>query len=185
MFALHFRKLMHMKINCLSPKNISIICGKLNLSLNLSRTHSIERANQIISDGSDRFDGTFRRAIWPFLVIGQFFGIMPLIGVSGWSLSDLHFKWKSIRTVYAVCVASILSCYSIFLLWKVFTTRVYLNSIGEKWFLSLNYSSLNLLMAKFCIFSKRFILRHEWPCVRQFSDFSQALARADAHLANS
>lgn len=63
-------------------------------------------------------------------MIGQIYGVMPVGGVSAWSLSDLKFKWKDLRTIYAVIVAIILSGYSLFLLWKIFTDVAYFNIIG-------------------------------------------------------
>lgn len=60
-------------------------------------------------------------------MVGQLHGAMPVIGVSSRSSSDLHFKWKSFRTIYAVIVAFILSSYSLLLLWKIITNPTYLN----------------------------------------------------------
>lgn len=87
----------------------------------------IKNEKSIISDGNFHFEGTFRKAIWPFLVIGQLYGVMPVIGISSRSLSDLHFNWKSFRAIYAVIVAIILSSYSLFVLWKIFTDSAYSN----------------------------------------------------------
>lgn len=74
-----------------------------------------------ISDETNSFEGAFRRAIWPILMIGQMFGVMPVVGISSQSLSDLHFKLKSLRTIYAGIVAIISSNYCLFLFWKIFT----------------------------------------------------------------
>lgn len=123
-----FRKLLQVKLNCLSSRNISVICGMRKLLFKMQNWS--KRIKCIISDGSDRFEGTFRRAIWPILVISQMFGAMPVVNVSNWSLSDLHFKWASLRTIYAVFVSTTLSIYSLFLLWKIFTDAVHLNMIG-------------------------------------------------------
>lgn len=117
-------------------------------------------------------------------VISQMFGAMPVVNVSNWSLSDLHFKWASLRTIYAVFVSTILSVYSLFLLWKIFTDAVHLNMIG--------LSSLNefvgwkkMLAEYFWFFSKRFILRIECAWIHQFFGIIDTLARADAAVANS
>lgn len=122
----YFRKLLQVKKKCLSSKNISIVCGMC--MMNQPKTRFIRIFP--FPDESDRFEGTFRRAIWPFLVISQLYGVMPVAGVSSWSLSDLQFKWKSSRTIYAIIVALILSGYSLYLLWKIFTTIAYFNIIG-------------------------------------------------------
>lgn len=94
-----------------------------------SEIEVIQPTNRIdfILDESKTFDGTFRAAIWPILFIGQMYGAMPVIGISSQSLSDLHFKLKSFRTIFAVIVAIILSSYSLFSLWKIFTDAVAFN----------------------------------------------------------
>ena len=113
-----------MKDKILSSSSITIICGMKSKN-KIIHNYSIKL--KIILDGSHHFEGTFRRAIWPFLFIGQIYGVMPVIGVSSRSLSDLHFKWKSSRTIYAVIVAIILSSYSLFLLWRSFIDIAYFN----------------------------------------------------------
>lgn len=71
---------------------------------------------QIVSVGSVRFKGCYREAVWPFLAIGQMFGVMPLSGLN--VRSQLHFKWKSLQTIYSLIVVTILITYSIFLIWR-------------------------------------------------------------------
>lgn len=85
--------------------------------------------DQTISGEKD-FEGAFRRAIWPFLVIGQFYGVMPMVGVSSRPLADLHFKWKTFGAIHAVINAFTLSGYSLFSLWKTFKDASYFN-MGE------------------------------------------------------
>lgn len=77
---------------------------------------------QIISDKNKCFEGTFRKAIWPLLIIGQFFGVMPLIGVAHQSLSHLNFKWNSVRTVYALVIALVFVFDTVLLFWRKFDT---------------------------------------------------------------
>lgn len=125
-FHWNSRKLLQVKVNCLSSQNISSVCGTGNETF----YYEIDLNFHIFTDRSDNFEGTFRRAIWPFLVISQLYGVMPVSGVTSWSISDLHFKWKSMRTIYAIVVACILSSYSLYLLWKIFTDIAYFNIIG-------------------------------------------------------
>lgn len=73
--------------------------------------------------------GCYREAVCPLLVFGQFFGLMPLIGVS--SHSELHFKWKSLRTFYSLIVITILVTYSLFLIWRTFNMKNDYSSIGN------------------------------------------------------
>lgn len=70
-------------------------------------------------------------AIWPFLIIGQFFGVMPIIGVKNRSLSALHFEWKCFRTFYSLAVATLLLSYSILLIWRMITIQIELDLIGN------------------------------------------------------
>lgn len=69
-------------------------------------------------------------AIWPFLIIGQLFGVLPTIGIKNRSLSALHFEWKSFRTFYSLIIATILSSYLILLVWKIFTIQIEFDLIG-------------------------------------------------------
>lgn len=69
-------------------------------------------------------------AIWPFLIIGQLFGVMPIIGVKNRSLSALHFEWKCLRTFYSLAVATLLLSYSILLIWRMITIQIGFDLIG-------------------------------------------------------
>lgn len=73
--------------------------------------------------------GIFREAIWPFLVIGQFFGVLPVIGVRSPSLAELQFKWESIRTFYSLAVATLLLSYSLFVIWQTCNDAIDISSI--------------------------------------------------------
>lgn len=96
------------------------VCVDVVDGANFTRLCVIKNSTKI-SDGRDCFEGTFRRAIWPFLLISQLHGVMPLNGISCRSLSELQFKWKSFRTVYAAIVTFTLSTYSSLLICKIFT----------------------------------------------------------------
>lgn len=69
-------------------------------------------------NGSHHFEGNFREAIWPILVIAQFFGVMPVVGVKSRSITDVHFKWKSVRTFYSLFVISVITSYTLCLIWN-------------------------------------------------------------------
>lgn len=77
---------------------------------------------KLISGKNKCFEGTFRSAIWPLLLIGQFFGVMPLIGVANSSLSHLNFKWKSARTAYALVIVTVFVCDTVLLFWRKLDT---------------------------------------------------------------
>lgn len=57
---------------------------------------------------STTIDGGFQGAIASILVIAQCFGIMPVVGITCKSASNLTFQLRSIRTVYAfvTCILS-------------------------------------------------------------------------------
>lgn len=44
---------------------------------------------------------SFHRAIFPILLIAQCLALMPVEGISGLNATSLHFKYSSIRTIYA------------------------------------------------------------------------------------
>lgn len=83
-----------------------------------------------ISGDSDFFEGSFRQAIWPFLVVGQLFAVMPIRGVTSHSLTDLKFSGKNIRTYYSCSVTVVLIAYSLILLYTLFTHPMDLELIG-------------------------------------------------------
>lgn len=79
---------------------------------------------------NDCFEGHFREAIWPFLLIGQSFGVMPLSGVNNKSISKLHFKWKNILSLLSLFFAAVLTAYSLLLFWKTFTAQAGFSAFG-------------------------------------------------------
>jgi Trehalose receptor len=46
--------------------------------------------------------GSFHDAIGPILKIVQIIGIMPVDGVNGKDISNINFKWKSLKTVQSL-----------------------------------------------------------------------------------
>lgn len=50
--------------------------------------------------------GGFHEAIKPMLVIGQFFGVMPVSNVTAESPCSLKFSWKSLRVLFALLVTA-------------------------------------------------------------------------------
>lgn len=73
-------------------------------------------------------EGSFREAIWPFLAVGQCFGVMPVSGVKNHSISALQFEWKSLRTMYSVFVISTVVIYTSFLIWKTLIAQIEFNT---------------------------------------------------------
>lgn len=77
------------------------------------------------------FEGHFREAAWPILLVGQLFGVMPLLGIKSRSISHLRLKWKSVQTFYSLLILAILVVYSLYLAWKTFSTVIEFSSIGS------------------------------------------------------
>lgn len=75
------------------------------------------------------FLGSFREAVGPFLVVGQFFGVMPVVGVKSHLIENVKFKWTTLRTAYSIAVATILAMASVFLIWQAFTRKLEFLSI--------------------------------------------------------
>lgn len=85
---------------------------------------------QIISGDNDNLDGFFREAIGPFLIVGQFFGVLPVIGVTNRFIYNLKFEWKALRTLYSWFVVTILIIYTLYLTWWTFNTEKSYSTIG-------------------------------------------------------
>lgn len=50
--------------------------------------------------------GSFHEAIKPMLVIGQFFGVMPVSNVTAACPNSLRFSWKSLRVFFSIFVTA-------------------------------------------------------------------------------
>lgn len=76
------------------------------------------------------FEGSFREAIWPFLIIGQLFGVMPVVGVRSRPTDTFQFKWVTVRTIYSLSIAAVLALASLLLVWQAFIRKLEFRSIG-------------------------------------------------------
>lgn len=85
--------------------------------------------NRFLVENHD-FEGIFRNAISPLLTVGQLFGLMPLIGVSKAALSDLQFKWLTVRTVYSVFTVLVYLCHTVSILWRIVSDMIELDIFG-------------------------------------------------------
>lgn len=66
----------------------------------------------------------------PVLFVAQFFGVMPVNGVLNKDLSQMKFKWKSFRTVYAMFCCSSLLSYALITVAYNFTKQITIESFG-------------------------------------------------------
>lgn len=96
----------------------------------------------------DEISGSFQEAVGTVLAVVQFFGIMPVIGVTSDSASKLRFQWNSIRTIFSVLCFAITVGYTLLCIRFVFVNELSLDRMGK---LNINYkfpevTSYNVLM---------------------------------------
>lgn len=48
---------------------------------------------------------TFHNAVWPFLLFTQFFGVMPLYGITNRDFRKVRFRWFSLRVFLSVIIS--------------------------------------------------------------------------------
>lgn len=93
----------------------------------------------------------------PFLTIGQFFGVLPLVGTTCRSISHMKFKWNALTTFYSLFIITILTCYSSLLIWQKMQQKNNYSSIGELAFIEwkkLNYNQTeSIYLSGFIILS--------------------------------
>lgn len=51
---------------------------------------------------SAELEGSFHDAIGPILMVAQVFGLMPADGVNAKDISNINFRWKSLKTIYSL-----------------------------------------------------------------------------------
>ncbi|XP_055326858.1 gustatory receptor for sugar taste 64f-like [Sitodiplosis mosellana] len=124
------------------------------------KQYQIDTINSPVLVENHCFEGSFREAIWPFLILGQFFGLLPVIGVKkSRQTSELQFKWKSVRTIYSLIIAFILISYTSILIWGTFTTEIELSSIG----IFIFYTSNTYGFVSFLALARKWpLLIHKW-----------------------
>lgn len=77
------------------------------------------------------YDGSFNEAIGPVLAMGQFFAVMPVIGVQLRSASKLRYCWKSIRTIYSIVVFFFTIIYTVLTVYKSVDGDIEFDKIGK------------------------------------------------------
>lgn len=133
-------------------------------------------------------DESFRKSIWPILIIAQLFGLMPVIGISRQSINDLKFNWKSKRTIYGFIVVMFSTCYSIFNAYQTLTEKMNFDSFGmsnNKTNIntsdSVNNHSSELFLSAFMLFYainsfgciSFFVLAMKWPDLMQYWEIAE------------
>lgn len=74
---------------------------------------------------------SFKTAIWPFLAIGQCFGVLPVIGIKNRPISQLEFKWISLRAIYSLILAFVFASYTLLVVYETLVVNVEFSSIGS------------------------------------------------------
>lgn len=132
-------------------------------------------------------EGNFQKIIWPILLIGQIFGVMPVIGIKSPSSSGLHFKWSSWRTFYSVFVVIVLASYTIVIIWKLFGKHVDFSSFGllsgfiEIWcqnnrfikLFSTFLAFLSFYLTNTCAFCMFFGLASKFPTLMRYWEIAE------------
>lgn len=111
-FLVNRRGHLYSSVVCRHPKMKCLIVSTIFYRAILEQYHFLTS----FSGENRSIAGSFREAIWPLLVVGQCFGVMPVIGVSG-DISEHQFKWKSFRTLFSLLGAVFLIGYTLFLVW--------------------------------------------------------------------
>lgn len=84
-----------------------------------------------ITDRDQINRGQFQKAIGNVLQIAQIFAMMPLVGVTKSSAIELHFRWRSVRTIYATIIFIFAAIYVSILFILTLSREMTFNSIGK------------------------------------------------------
>lgn len=75
-------------------------------------------------------DGSFHEAIASILVIAQCFGVMPVVGVTSKSASNLKFQLKTIRAVYSFIAFLFTFIHAVLTTVRLFSTQIQFDKIS-------------------------------------------------------
>lgn len=98
-------------------------------------------------------DGTFHNAIKPVLLIGQFFGVMPVENILTRDPSQLKFTWKSVRFMFALFITLSCGAEALLTVYWTFSRRV---EFGKMVFLV-------FYVTNFMSFASFLVLAKNWP----------------------
>lgn len=84
-----------------------------------------------VTDRDQTHRGRFQEAIGNVLAFAQFFAMMPLVGVTKSSATELHFKWKSVRAIYAIIIFIFAAIYLSILFILTLSREMTFNSVGK------------------------------------------------------
>lgn len=76
--------------------------------------------------------GRFQAALGKVLVFAQFFAMMPVIGVTNPSATQLYFNWKSIRAMYTAIIFVLAAAYLTIVFFLTLSKQITFNSIGKQ-----------------------------------------------------
>lgn len=75
--------------------------------------------------------GRFQTAIGNVLALAQLLAMMPVIGVTKPSASQLRFEWKSVRAIYTAIIFTLAAAYLFVLFVVTLSNQMTFNSVGE------------------------------------------------------
>lgn len=111
-----------------------ITMAEIAIFHHLSKYFNISENIQMLQRGTRKdfmYDGSFNEAIGPVLAMGQFFAVMPVIGVQLGSVSKLRYSWKSMRTIYSIVVFFLTIIYTVFTVLKSLDGDIEFDKIGK------------------------------------------------------
>lgn len=75
--------------------------------------------------------GNFQEAISSVLATVQFLGVMPVVGVTDDSASDIHFKWDAYRTIFSIICSAIIFGYTLLSIFTLFVLDATVDQMGK------------------------------------------------------
>lgn len=72
-----------------------------------------------------------QEAIGPILVLSQFFGIFPVVGITSKDVKDLKFKWTATRTIYGIVLIGFGFAELILMICRVFRKGLNMKYAGK------------------------------------------------------
>lgn len=96
---------------------------------------------------------SFQCAIGPILIVSQFFGVMPVIGVTDKSAHRMKFRYCCVRSIYSIAIIVIALLETLLCVYRTIAEGLTFGSVGSFTFFFIATSSLILF----------YELARKWP----------------------
>lgn len=139
------------------------------------------------TDRDQMNQGRFQEAIGNVVAFAQIFAMMPLVGVTKSSASELHFKWRSARAIYATITFILAVGYLSIIFILTLSRQMTFNSIGESFkqyvcFIAVKYWRIVQFSVVLAFFSTTtitilnfIILARKWPALMRKWEFVESV----------